>query len=84
MEQHYVTINEVAKYFNVSVSTVRGWIRGGYIPTSTYLKLGNTYRFRLNEIEAALRNEAPQPEPKVAVVTDPKQLELDFNPDEDI
>ena len=84
MEQHYVTINEVAEYFNVSVSTVRGWIRSGAVPKSAFLKLGNTYRFRLPEIETALRSETLQPEVKVVATTDPKQLELDFNPDEDI
>jgi len=84
MEPHYVTIIDVAKYFNVSVSTVRGWIRSESIPPSTYLKLGSTYRFRLPEVEAVLRNDTPQEvEPKV-VTPNPNQLELDFNPDEDI
>lgn len=87
MEQHYVTIEEVAKYFTVSVSTVRGWIRKNMVPPSSYLKIGGVYRFRLAEVEAALRgNPIEQTAPEVAVPAahDSKQLELDFNPDEDI
>lgn len=43
----YVAIEDVAKYFSVSISTVRAWVRQGYIPKTTYIKVGNTYRFNL-------------------------------------
>jgi len=43
----YVAIEDVAKYFSVSISTVRAWLRQGYIPKTTYIKVGNTYRFHL-------------------------------------
>lgn len=91
MEQHYVTIQGVADFFQVSVPTVRGWVKKGVIPPSSYLKISGTYRFRLDEVEMSLRGRSiPQDatplekEVAVAAVSDPRQLELNFNPDEDI
>jgi excisionase family DNA binding protein len=80
----YVGIEAVANYFNVSISTVRNWIKSNTIPASLVLKIGHTHRFKISDIEAALRGApalAVQPD-----TTDSKQvqLELDFNPDEDI
>lgn len=67
----FATIEEVAKYFVVSVATVRTWLRNGTIPKHTYLKVGNTYRFNLPDVAAALVN-APKA---------PVQLELDLGND---
>ena len=67
----FATIEEVAKYFVVSVATVRTWLRNGTIPKHTYLKVGNTYRFNLPDVAAALVN-APN---------EPVQLELDLDND---
>ena len=53
-ETPYVNINKVADYFQVSVSTIRKWVNNGYIPDSTYIKIGEVYRFRLDDVEAAL------------------------------
>ena len=53
----FVPIDEVAKHFSVSVSTVRAWIRKGRIPKQTYIKLGTTYRFKLSALEEALTAE---------------------------
>jgi excisionase family DNA binding protein len=53
-ESPYVNINKVAEYYQVSVSTVRKWMRMGKIPASTYIGISGTYRFRLPEVEAAL------------------------------
>lgn len=64
----FVTLEEVAKYFIVSTSTVRTWIRNGTIPKETYIKIGHAYRFKLPEVEAALLKTAKEPE----------QLELDL------
>lgn len=50
----YVDIHKVAEYFIVSVSTIRKWVRSGHIPASTYLKVGEVYRFRIPDVEAAL------------------------------
>lgn len=53
-ETPYVNINKVADYFQVSVSTIRKWVNNGYVPDNTYIKIGEVYRFRLNDVEAAL------------------------------
>jgi len=58
--QEYVPIEAVAERFAVSVSTVRSWIRKDHIPRNTYIKAGNTYRFVLEDIEKALRQEEPK------------------------
>ena len=52
----YVPVEAVAKYFAVSISTVRAWVRQGHIPKSTYIKFGNTYRFNLTAIVEHLTN----------------------------
>lgn len=57
MDESYVGIEELAKYFKVSVSTVRAWVRRGTLPADTYLKIGKTYRFRKSAIEAALHKQ---------------------------
>lgn len=93
MEEAYVTIEDLARYFKVSVSTIRVWLRQKYIPEHSYLRVGNTYRFKISEVEAALL--AKRQEEKKAALdevaesqhqtnSDPRQLELNFNADEDI
>jgi len=90
MNQPFVPIEDLAKHFTVSVSTIRAWVRQGYIPKDTYLKIGNTYRFNVSKVVDALSN-APKDEPEVpkpvevSMPNAPVQLELVFNnPDEDI
>jgi len=57
----FVPIEELAKHFTVSVSTIRAWIRQGAIPKSTYIKVGNTYRFSVDDVsEALLGEDEPQ------------------------
>jgi len=56
-EQEYVSIESVAVKFSVSISTVRSWIKKGFIPRDSYIKAGNTYRFKLDEIESSLRED---------------------------
>lgn len=75
MAEPYVPIEDLAKHFAVSVSTVRAWVRQGHIPKSTYIKVGNTYRFNKTNVTDAL-TKAQKP-------ADDAQLEFDFNPDED-
>lgn len=84
----YVPIEELAKHFTVSVSTVRAWVRQDLIPKHTYIKVGNTYRFSVSKVVDALTS-APKDEPEKveAAVEEPNipvQLELDLNPDKDI
>ena len=50
----FVGIEEVAKHFNVSVSTARAWVRQKEIPENTYVKIGKTYRFKLDAVVEAL------------------------------
>ena len=54
IESPYVNINTVVDYFQVSISKIRKWVYTGEIPASSYIKVGDIYRFRLNEVEAAL------------------------------
>jgi DNA-binding transcriptional MerR regulator len=53
-ETPYVTIDKVAAHFQVSVSTIRKWTNTGILPASTYISVGEIYRYRLDDIEAAL------------------------------
>lgn len=54
MAAEYATIRDVAAHFKVSVSTIRNWVRSGVIPGSTFIKVGDTYRFDLGKVEEAL------------------------------
>jgi excisionase family DNA binding protein len=88
-DELFVPIEDVAKHFAVSVSTVRAWIRQDLIPS---LKIGGVYRFKITEVEEAIRKltggQAIQEEAdgSLKVAVDPKetQLALNFNPDDDI
>jgi excisionase family DNA binding protein len=62
----FVQIEDVANHFSVSVSTVRTWVRQNNIPKDTYIKVGHTYRFHLDNVVAALTSA-------------PKQLELELD-----
>lgn len=78
----FIPIEDVAKHFTVSVSTIRAWLRQGYIPRETYMKLGNTYRFQLSKVVEALTKIKKDDTPEKA---DAVQMELDFaNPDQDL
>ncbi len=86
----YVPIEDVAKHFTVTISCIRGWVRQGKIPKHTYIKLGNTYRFNIPLVVDALtqmQKEEPVPAVELAEAVDvavPVQLELNFNPDDDL
>lgn len=62
MKTPFVTLEEVAKHFAVSTSTVRNWLRQGIVPAHTYIKLGSTYRFNLNLLSEALMKMPKEPE----------------------
>jgi hypothetical protein len=90
MSEPFVPIEDLAKHFTVSVSTVRAWVRQDLIPKDTYIKVGNTYRFSISKVVEALTT-APKAEPPTTDTSAleaekaPVQLELDFtNPDKDI
>ena len=89
----------MAKYFAVSVSTIRAWVRQEIIPKDTYIKIGATYRFHIGYVEDALTNKPREADAyksdedvstggntmDIVVEVEPVQLELDFgdNLDED-
>jgi len=89
VDETFVPIEDIAKHFSVSVSTVRGWIRQDLIPA---LKIGGVYRFKISEVEQALRKLSggelvrEEADGSLTVNPDPNdaQLTLNFNPDEDI
>jgi excisionase family DNA binding protein len=76
--ESYVPVEEVADYLSVKVSTIRQWVNKGFIPKSTYIKVGYTYRFNLPAVIEALRQEEPVPDPTQIT----EQLELDFDEDD--
>jgi excisionase family DNA binding protein len=78
--ESYVPVEEVADYLSVKVSTIRQWVNKGFIPKSTYIKVGYTYRFNLPAVIEALRQEEPVPDPTQIT----EQLELDFDEDDDL
>ena len=93
----FVPIEAIGKKFSVSQATIRSWVRQGFIPKSAYIKIGQTYRFDVEAvvkaltmnpddelgIEAVAKKEVPTQTDK-PVVESPVQLELNFNPDEDL
>ena len=54
MTGKYVPIEDVAKHFSVSISTIRAWVRQQDIPKDTYIKVGSTYRFCVEDVADAL------------------------------
>lgn len=58
----FVPIEDLAKHFSVSISTIRAWVRQGHIPKDTYIKVGNTYRFAIDNVSMALtKKDADKP-----------------------
>lgn len=88
MSEPFVPIEELAKHFSVSVSTIRAWLRQGLIPAHTYIKVGNTYRFGVSKVVEALTGPREETKPQVQAEEDenaPVQLELDLgDPDQDV
>jgi|TARA_R110000822_G_scaffold89022_3_gene205890 excisionase family DNA binding protein len=83
MAEPFVPIEDVAKHFAVSISTIRAWLRQGHIPKDTYVKLGNTYRFKLPAVEAALTNKAKEEEEEEGTHNVPTETQLEFDLDAD-
>ena len=78
----YQPVDEPAKHLSVKVPTIREWVNKGYIPASTYVKVGKTYRFNIPEVVAALKQEIPEPDQTEK--NSPVQLEFDFDSEEDL
>jgi len=75
------TIDEVAKTFKVSVSTIRTWMRQGLFPEGSYIKIAKTYRFNMDVIQGHFLQNSLSPQPKPVAKPErkiPVQLELDL------
>lgn len=57
--EKYVPIDIMAEHLCLKPNTLRTWVRMGFIPKSTYIKVGNTYRFSIPEVVAALKQDDP-------------------------
>lgn len=76
---HYVPIEDLASRLNLKANTIRIWVREGKVPKHTYIKVGKTYRFNVNEVVKALTPKEDAAEPTVPKDENaPVQLELDF------
>ena len=72
----YVTLEELAEHVGVKVSTVRQWVKRGFVPRSTYIKAGNTYRFCVEDVVIAVDLEKNLREPNVEEML--SELDDDF------
>ena len=86
MSGPYVPIEDLANHFSVSVSTIRGWLRRKQIPNHTFIRVGNTYRFSIEDVSVALS--APKPASPArqaweeAKIKETERLEASDEPDE--
>ena len=55
MDSHLLTSEDIAQRFGVKVETVRAWVRAGRVPCIRASR--KIVRFRIDEVEAALRQE---------------------------
>ena len=79
-EEPFVPIETLAKHFSVSVPTIRSWYRTKRMPVESYIKVGNTYRFRVSAVESAL---LPKEDP-VDLEAEQHEHDLLFAGDNDI
>lgn len=53
-EERYLSTHDVAEHFGVSAMTIYRLANDGRLP---HIRVGRSFRFRLSEVEAALRSE---------------------------
>ena len=84
MSESFVPIEDLAKHFSVSISTVRAWVRQKHIPEDTYIKVGSTYRFRVSDVESALTkvNTREDVSNDLEVATTPQTVEVEVEEDQ--
>lgn len=56
MKGPFASTDTLKDYLDVSVHTIRQWVRDSKIPRTAYLKIGNTYRFHIGAVQDALMN----------------------------
>lgn len=44
----------LSQIFDVTIHTIRQWVREGKIPRTAYIKVGKTYRFHVKAVQDAL------------------------------
>ena len=76
----YVPIEDVAKHFSVSISTIRAWVRQKEIPDDTYIKVGNTYRFNIEDVSDALTNKS-KPMKDQTILEEPQEELMEVSSD---
>ena len=77
MSQAFVTIETLAKHFSVSVSTIRLWIKQNYIPNNTYIQIGQTYRYSIPLVSAALKKATLDVDKKTIHVPEDSSIDKD-------
>jgi hypothetical protein len=77
MNGPFVPIEDVANHFSVSISTIRGWVRKGHIPKNTYIKVGNTYRFSIDNVASALTQQHEDNVSLLAISNSPEAIMAD-------
>tara|TARA_R110000796_G_scaffold39384_2_gene98296 strand:- start:779 stop:1072 length:294 start_codon:yes stop_codon:yes gene_type:complete len=73
----FKSIDEAAKYFSLSTSTIRNWIKDGRLPAHCYFKAGGVYRIALELAETALMpKELEAPEAPLEPTLDSEEVKL--------
>lgn len=52
----FASSETLGEYLDMSVHTIRQWVKDGKIPRNAYIKVGNTYRFHVGAVQDALIN----------------------------
>tara|TARA_R110000796_G_scaffold222487_1_gene338681 strand:- start:56 stop:286 length:231 start_codon:yes stop_codon:yes gene_type:complete len=76
MTEKYVSISELAEHLSVSIPTIRLWIGNGILPSDCCLKVARTYRFKISEVESALKKEKLDKEVPIEYTND--MADMDF------
>jgi len=69
----YVPIEVVGRRLSLAITTLRQWVKTGVIPSDTYIKVGQTYRFNLPAVVQALSCDTYE-----------EKSAVEINPDEDM
>ena len=57
MATEYVPLSVLAEKLHLAEVTLRGWVKEGKIPATTYIKVGSTYRFDIEAVVQSLRGD---------------------------
>jgi len=77
----YVPTEDVAKLFSVNSTTIRAWVRQGFIKKTSYIKIGHIFRFRVSRVMEDVENlsdgqtEIEEPKQQEPIETAPVEVE---------